>query len=102
LASQVINRFLGHYDGNPVNLAPLSPKDSAPLYVEMTGGSAKIIAKGRQLMAPMREFLCAGVIDSFNDGHLSVTKSDFIQTPLTGVSLRRNDELYQRPEAVTH
>jgi alkyl sulfatase BDS1-like metallo-beta-lactamase superfamily hydrolase len=46
----VINRFLGHYDGNPVNLAPLSPKDSAPLYVEMMGGSAKIIAKGKQLM----------------------------------------------------
>lgn len=47
----VINRFLGHYDGNPVNLAPLSPKDSAPLYVEMMGGSAKIIAKGKQLVA---------------------------------------------------
>ena len=47
----VINRFLGHYDGNPVNLAPLSPKDSAPLYVEMMGGSAKIIAKGKQLAA---------------------------------------------------
>jgi alkyl sulfatase BDS1-like metallo-beta-lactamase superfamily hydrolase len=45
----VINRFLGHYDGNPVNLAPLSPKDSAPLYVEMMGGSTKIIAKGKQL-----------------------------------------------------
>jgi hypothetical protein len=41
----------------------------------------------------MREFLCEGIIDSFNDGHLSVTKSDFIQTPVTGVSLRRNDEL---------
>ncbi|HSN54074.1 MAG TPA: alkyl sulfatase dimerization domain-containing protein, partial [Candidatus Sulfomarinibacteraceae bacterium] len=24
----VINRFLGHYDGNPANLIPLSPKDS--------------------------------------------------------------------------
>ncbi len=47
----VINRFLGHYDGNPVNLIPLSPKDSAPLYVEMMGGSAKIIAKGKELMA---------------------------------------------------
>ncbi len=45
----VINRFLGHYDGNPANLAPLSPKDSAPLYVEMMGGSPKIIAKGKQL-----------------------------------------------------
>ena len=47
----VINRFLGHYDGNPVNLAPLSPRDSAPLYVEMMGGSARIIAKGKQLVA---------------------------------------------------
>jgi len=47
----VINRFLGHYDGNPVNLIPLSPKDSAPLYVEMMGGSAKIIAKGKELLA---------------------------------------------------
>ena len=46
----VINRFLGHYDGNPVNLIPLSPRDSAPLYVEMMGGSAKIIAKGEELM----------------------------------------------------
>ena len=46
----VINRFLGHYDGNPANLIPLSPKDSAPLYVEMMGGSAKILAKGRALM----------------------------------------------------
>lgn len=47
----VINHFLGHYDGNPVNLAPLSPKDSAPLYVEMMGGSAKIIAKSKQLIS---------------------------------------------------
>ncbi len=46
----VINRFLGYWDGNPVNIAPLSPRDSAPLYVEMMGGSAKIIAKGRQLI----------------------------------------------------
>ena len=47
----VINRFLGFYDGNPVNLIPLSPRDSAPLYVEMMGGSAKIMAKGKQLIA---------------------------------------------------
>lgn len=47
----VINRFLGHYDGNPTNLIPLSPKDSAPLYVEMMGGSAKIVAKGKALIA---------------------------------------------------
>jgi alkyl sulfatase BDS1-like metallo-beta-lactamase superfamily hydrolase len=47
----VINRFLGFYDGNPVNLIPLSPKDSAPLYVEMMGGSANIMAKGQELIA---------------------------------------------------
>ena len=45
----VINRYLGYWDGNPTTLTPLSPKDSAPLYVEMMGGSAKIIAKGKQL-----------------------------------------------------
>lgn len=50
-ARAVINRYLGHYDGNPVNLIPLSPNDSAPLYVEMMGGSGKIIARGRQLYA---------------------------------------------------
>jgi alkyl sulfatase BDS1-like metallo-beta-lactamase superfamily hydrolase len=46
----VVNRFLGHFDGNPVNLIPLSPKDSAPLYVEMMGGSAKILARGKELI----------------------------------------------------
>ena len=45
----VINRFLGYWDGNPVNIAPLSPKDSAPLYVEMMGGADKILAKGKEL-----------------------------------------------------
>jgi len=45
----VINRYLGYWDANPATLIPLSPKDSAPLYVEMMGGSAKIIAKGQEL-----------------------------------------------------
>jgi alkyl sulfatase BDS1-like metallo-beta-lactamase superfamily hydrolase len=45
----VMNRYLGYWDGNPATLIPLSPRDSAPLYVEMMGGSAKIIAKGKQL-----------------------------------------------------
>ncbi|MGZ8243961.1 alkyl/aryl-sulfatase [Methylomagnum sp.] len=45
----VINRFLGYWDGNPATLIPLSPKDSAPLYVEMMGGAGKIMAKGKQL-----------------------------------------------------
>jgi alkyl sulfatase BDS1-like metallo-beta-lactamase superfamily hydrolase len=50
-ARGVINRFLGHWDGNPATLIPLSPSDSAPLYVEMMGGSDKILAKGRELQA---------------------------------------------------
>ncbi|MGB5622564.1 MAG: alkyl sulfatase dimerization domain-containing protein [Gammaproteobacteria bacterium] len=45
----VINRYLGYWDGNPTTLIPLSPEDSAPLYVDMMGGSDKIIAKGREL-----------------------------------------------------
>jgi alkyl sulfatase BDS1-like metallo-beta-lactamase superfamily hydrolase len=45
----VINRYLGYWDGNPTTLIPLSPSESAPLYVEMMGGSTKIIAKGREL-----------------------------------------------------
>jgi len=45
----VINRYLGYWDGNPSTLTPLSPEDSAPLYVEMMGGSDKIIAKGKEL-----------------------------------------------------
>jgi alkyl sulfatase BDS1-like metallo-beta-lactamase superfamily hydrolase len=47
----VIQRFLGYWDGNPTNLLPLSPEDSAPLYVEMMGGAGKIIAKGKELIA---------------------------------------------------
>ena len=45
----VINRFLGYWDGNPTTLIPLSPEDSAPLYVEMMGGAEKIITKSREL-----------------------------------------------------
>jgi alkyl sulfatase BDS1-like metallo-beta-lactamase superfamily hydrolase len=45
----VLNRFLGYWDGNPATLIPLSPADSAPLYVEMMGGAAKILARGKQL-----------------------------------------------------
>jgi alkyl sulfatase BDS1-like metallo-beta-lactamase superfamily hydrolase len=45
----VINRYLGYWDANPATLIPLSPRDSAPLYVEMMGGAAKIIAKGKEL-----------------------------------------------------
>ena len=45
----MINRYLGYWDANPATLIPLSPRDSAPLYVEMMGGADKIIAKGKEL-----------------------------------------------------
>jgi len=45
----VINRYLGYWDGNPATLIPLSPEDSAPLYVEMMGGAQPILAKGQAL-----------------------------------------------------
>jgi alkyl sulfatase BDS1-like metallo-beta-lactamase superfamily hydrolase len=48
-ARGVIQRFLGYWDCNPATLIPLSPEDSAPLYVEMMGGAAKILARGQQL-----------------------------------------------------
>ncbi|MDH3748941.1 MAG: MBL fold metallo-hydrolase, partial [Gammaproteobacteria bacterium] len=48
-ARGVINRYLGYWDGNPATLAPLSPAESAPLYVEMMGGAESILEKGQGL-----------------------------------------------------
>ena len=45
----VINRYLGYWDGNPATLAPLSPADSAPLYVEMMGGADAILDRAQAL-----------------------------------------------------
>ena len=45
----VLNRYLGYWDGNPATLAPLSPAESAPLYVEMMGGATEIISRGQTL-----------------------------------------------------
>ena len=45
----VLNRYLGYWDGNPATLAPLSPADSSPLFVEMMGGAAAIIYKAEEL-----------------------------------------------------
>ena len=42
-------RYLGFWDANPTTLIPLSPEDSAPLYVDMMGGSKKIIKRGKEL-----------------------------------------------------
>lgn len=45
----VINRYIGYWDCNPATLIPLSPGESAPLFVEMMGGAQKIIKKGKEL-----------------------------------------------------
>jgi alkyl sulfatase BDS1-like metallo-beta-lactamase superfamily hydrolase len=59
----VINRYLGFWDTNPATLIPLSPADSAPLYVEMMGGSDKIIAKGRELHATGEYFQAQEILN---------------------------------------
>lgn len=48
-ARGVVQRFLGFWDCNPATLIPLSPEESAPLYVEMMGGAGPIIARSREL-----------------------------------------------------
>jgi alkyl sulfatase BDS1-like metallo-beta-lactamase superfamily hydrolase len=48
-ARGVVQRFLGYWDCNPATLVPLSPEDSAPLYVEMMGGAAAILARADTL-----------------------------------------------------
>jgi alkyl sulfatase BDS1-like metallo-beta-lactamase superfamily hydrolase len=41
----VVQRFLGFWDCNPATVIPLSPEESAPLYVEMMGGATAILAR---------------------------------------------------------
>jgi alkyl sulfatase BDS1-like metallo-beta-lactamase superfamily hydrolase len=48
-ARGVVQRFLGFWDCNPATLIPLSPEDSAPLYVEMMGGAEAILARADAL-----------------------------------------------------
>ena len=59
----VINRYLGYWDANPATLMPLSPEDSAPLYVEMMGGSEKIINKGKELYDQGKYFYATEILD---------------------------------------
>jgi alkyl sulfatase BDS1-like metallo-beta-lactamase superfamily hydrolase len=39
--------YLGAYDGNPANLNPLPPQESARRYVELMGGVDKVVAAGQ-------------------------------------------------------
>ncbi|MGH8070874.1 MAG: alkyl/aryl-sulfatase [Candidatus Entotheonellia bacterium] len=59
----VINRYLGYWDANPATLMPLSPEDSAPLYVEMMGGSTKILAKGKELYDAGKYFYAVEILN---------------------------------------
>lgn len=62
-ARAIINRYLGYWDGNPATLAPLSPADSAPLYVEMMGGATPILEKARELYAAGRYRLAMEILN---------------------------------------
>jgi len=59
----VLNRYLGYWDGNPATLIPLSPRDSAPLYVEMMGGADNIIEKGQSLFNEGRYKLAQEILN---------------------------------------
>lgn len=59
----VINRYLGYWDANPATLTPLSPADSAPLYVEMMGGAAPILAKGKALIDAGQYLLATEILN---------------------------------------
>ena len=62
-ARGVIQRFLGYWDCNPATLIPLSPADSAPLYVEMMGGSAAIIARAQELYNEGKYLLASEIMN---------------------------------------
>ncbi len=59
----MIQRYLGFWDCNPATLIPLSPEDSAPLYVEMMGGSEKILARGRELHDDGKYLLASEIVN---------------------------------------
>ncbi|MEV8369845.1 alkyl sulfatase dimerization domain-containing protein [Microbacterium sp. NPDC064584] len=62
-ARAVVNRYLGYWDANPTTLIPLSPKDSAPLYVELMGGAGPILAKARELISEGEYFLATEILN---------------------------------------
>lgn len=59
----VIQRYLGFWDCNPATLIPLSPEDSAPLYVEMMGGAGPILKRGHQLHQDGRYKLASEILN---------------------------------------
>ena len=59
----VVQRYLGFWDCNPTTLIPLSPGNSAPLYVEMMGGTEKIMARGRELHDEGKYLLASEIVN---------------------------------------
>jgi alkyl sulfatase BDS1-like metallo-beta-lactamase superfamily hydrolase len=59
----VVQRYLGFWDCNPTTLIPLAPGDSAPLYVEMMGGTEKIMARGRELHDEGKYLLASEIVN---------------------------------------
>jgi alkyl sulfatase BDS1-like metallo-beta-lactamase superfamily hydrolase len=59
----VIQRYLGFWDCNPTTLIPLSPRDSAPLFVEMMGGGENIMARGLQLHNEGKYLLASEIVN---------------------------------------
>ncbi|MGF6595236.1 alkyl/aryl-sulfatase [Pseudomonas sp. 2835] len=49
-ARAVYQRYMGFYDGNPANLNPLPPVESARHYVQAMGGGEAVLAKVRAAM----------------------------------------------------
>jgi alkyl sulfatase BDS1-like metallo-beta-lactamase superfamily hydrolase len=47
-AKAVYVKYLGYFDGNPANLNPLPPVDSAKRYVDYMGGADAVTAKARK------------------------------------------------------
>ncbi len=47
-AKAVYQKYLGWYDGNPANLHPLPPEESARRYIKYMGGSQSVVARARQ------------------------------------------------------
>ena len=47
----VYQRYMGWYDANPVNLAPLDPADQSARYVALMGGADAVLAAARKAFA---------------------------------------------------
>ena len=59
----IVQRFLGFWDCNPATLIPPPQEESAALFVEMMGGSEKIISRGRQLHDEGRYLLASEIMN---------------------------------------